>query len=256
MRERLARDFERFARALPADFSAYVRERYRIDLGARYLGFPLPHPIGKGSGQLSLNLDQLEADRAAGLAFVVLKTVIAEDPSGERTMGAWAIHETRMKVEPIRSPSGRSGWTVTWKGRGWDRPFEDYLALVRAAGELTRAGFPAIPSAKFHLPLLDEPFRSAEYHHTTAARISPGTSASQRSTRLRSSASGSPARVGEKSFSSASAGSPHARANAAVVWWYSALRKGSSSSGRWNLADGIAGNPARVSSPAARTKAR
>ena len=169
MRERLARDFERFARALPADFSAYVRERYRIDLGARYLGFPLPHPIGKGSGQLSLNLEQLEVDRAAGLAFVVLKTVIAEDPSGERSMGAWAIHETRMKVEPVRSPSGRSGWTVTWKGRGWDRPFEDYLALVRAAGELTRAGFPAIPSAKFHLPLLDEPFRSAEYRHTTAA---------------------------------------------------------------------------------------
>ena len=28
----------------------------------------------------------------------------------------------------------RDGWTVTWKGRGWDRSFEDYLDLVRAAG--------------------------------------------------------------------------------------------------------------------------
>ena len=204
MRERLARDFERFARALPADFPADVRERYRIDLGARYLGFPLPHPIGKGSGQLSLNLDQLEADRAAGLAFVVLKTVIAEDPSGERTMGAWAIHETRMKVEPVRSPSGRSGWTVTWKGRGWDRPFEDYLALVRAAGELTRAGFPAIPSAKFHLPLLDEPFRSAEYRHTTAALAR---------------AWGEPALALEKDFSPTLAGDPLADERGRVLRW-------------------------------------
>ena len=33
-----------------------------FDLGARYLGHPLPHPIGKGSGQLSLKPEQLEAD--------------------------------------------------------------------------------------------------------------------------------------------------------------------------------------------------
>jgi len=204
VRERLAGDFERFARAFPADFPEYVRERYRIDLRARYLGLSLPHPIGKGSGQLSLNLDQLETDRAAGLAFVVLKTVIAEDPSGQRTMGAWAIHETKMKVEPIRSPSGRSGWTVTWKGRGWDRSFDDYLALVRAAGELTRAGFPAIPSAKFHLPLLDEPFRSAEYRHTTVALAR---------------AWGEPALALEKDFSPTLAGDPLADERDRVLRW-------------------------------------
>jgi hypothetical protein len=202
--EPLARDFERFGRALPADFPAYVRERYRIDLSARYLGVPLPHPIGKGSGQLSLNLDQLETDRAAGLAFAVLKTVIAEDPSGARTMGAWAIHETRMKVEPIRSPSGRSGWTVTWKGRGWDRPFEDYLALVRGAGELTRSGFLAIPSAKFHLPLLDQPFRAAEYRHTTTALAR---------------AWGEPVLALEKDFSPTLAGDPLADERARVLRW-------------------------------------
>ena len=83
-------------------------------------------------------------------------------------MGAWAIHETRMKVEHRMSESGQEGWTVTWKGRGWDRSFEDYLGLVRAAADLTRAGdLVAVPSVKYHLPMLDEPFRSGEYEHTT-----------------------------------------------------------------------------------------
>ena len=168
MHARLTRDFERFGRGLPPDAAAYVRETYAIDLTARYLGYSIPHPIGKGSGQLSLNVDQLETDRAAGLAFVVLKTVIAEDPAGERTMGAWAIHETKMRVEPRRSAGGRDAWTVTWKGRGWDRSFEDYLALVRAASDLTRSGaMLAVPSVKYHLPTLDEPFRESEYRHTT-----------------------------------------------------------------------------------------
>jgi hypothetical protein len=167
MRERLAADFERFGRAMPRDPAAHVRETYGIDLTARYLGFDLPHPIGKGSGQLSLNEDQLDTDREAGLAFVVLKTVIAEDEAGARSMGAWAIHETRMKVER-RGSDGRSGWTVTWKGRGWDRPFEDYLGLVRMGGDLTRAGaLVAVPSVKYHLPRLGEAFRSGEYRYTT-----------------------------------------------------------------------------------------
>ncbi|MBA2457661.1 MAG: hypothetical protein H0V43_01750 [Gemmatimonadales bacterium] len=170
MRAQLERDFERFGRDLPRDFAGYVRERYRIDLSARYLGFSLPHPVGKGSGQLSLKQDQLEADRDAGLAFVVLKTVIAEDSAGERSMGAWAIHETRMKVERQPSAGGRDGWTVTWKGRGWDRPFEEYLALVRSAADLTHSGsLVAVPSVKYHLPALGEPFREAEYAHTTEA---------------------------------------------------------------------------------------
>jgi hypothetical protein len=169
MRARLAGDFERFGRDMPRNAAEYIRDAYRIDLRSRYLGYSIPHPIGKGSGQLSLNVDQLETDRAAGLAFVVLKTVIAEDAAGERSMGAWAIHETRMQVEPRVSAEGRRGWTVTWKGRGWDRSFEDYLALVRTAADLTRSGaLVAVPSVKYHLPRIDEPFRTAEYAHTTA----------------------------------------------------------------------------------------
>jgi hypothetical protein len=172
MRERLAADFERFGRAMPSDPAAHVRETYGIDLSARYLGFALPHPVGKGSGQLSLNADQLATDREAGLAFVVLKTVIAQDESGARSMNAWAIHETRMTVEHRAAADGRDGWTVTWKGRGWDRPFDDYLALVRTAGDLTRdRALLAVPSVKYHLPHLDEPFRSAEYRYTTGRLV-------------------------------------------------------------------------------------
>src|SRR5882672_11591398 len=161
----LARDFERFKGELPRDFPAHVREVYGIDLTARYLGETIPHPIGKGSGQLSLNESQLALDADAGLAFAVLKTVIAQDAAGAQSMAAWAIHETKMKVE-----RRGAGWTVTWKGRGWDRSFDEYLALVRAGRDLTHDGrLVVVPSVKYHLPRLDEAFNEAEYEFTTRA---------------------------------------------------------------------------------------
>src|SRR5882762_1562724 len=164
-RDSLTRDFERFKRALPRDFPAHVRDTYRINLTARYLGETLPHPVGKGSGQLSLNASQLETDADAGLALAVLKTVIAQDAAGAQSMAAWAIHETKMKVE-----RRGGGWTVTWKGRGWDRSFDEYLALARTAWDFTRAGLLlTVPSVKYHLPRLNEPFRGAEYAVTTHA---------------------------------------------------------------------------------------
>jgi len=164
----LERDFERFKREFPPDIAGHVRDAYGIDLSARYLGVPLPHPIGKGSGQLSLNAGQLEEDAAAGLAFVVLKTVIAEDAAGTQSMSAWAIHETKMKVEHREAADGRQGWTVTWKGRGWDRTLAEYMTLVRAGRALhASTGMPAIPSVKYHLPKLAEPFHEAEYQFTT-----------------------------------------------------------------------------------------
>ncbi|HSD33098.1 MAG TPA: hypothetical protein VLB49_14360 [Gemmatimonadales bacterium] len=170
MRALLAADFERFRDELPGDFPDHVREAYKIDLTARYLGKTLPHPIGKGSGQLSLNERQLEEDAAAGLAFVVLKTLIAQDAAGVRSMAAWAVHETKMKVERRVVGGVDRGWTVTWKGRGWDRSLEDYLALVRAGRDLTRAGaLLVLPSVKYHLPRLGVPFVESEYRFTTAA---------------------------------------------------------------------------------------
>lgn len=167
-RAALERDFERFKRGLPRDFANHVRDTYGVNLTARYLGLPVPHPVGKGSGQLSLNVGQLEADAQAGLAFSVLKTVIAENPSGARSMAAWAIHESRMTVERRTAASGQSGWTVTWKGRGWDRTLDDYAGLVRAGRDMTRDGvLLVVPSVKYHLPGPDEPFNDAEYRHTT-----------------------------------------------------------------------------------------
>jgi len=87
-------------------------------------------------------------------------------------MAAWAIHETRMAVERRRASDGRDGWTVTWKGRGWDRSFEEYLALLRAGRDLARAGaLLCVPSVQYHLPRLGEPFREEEYHWTTGRLV-------------------------------------------------------------------------------------
>jgi hypothetical protein len=202
---KLEADFERFKRGLPPDFAAHVRAAYRVDLTGRYAGEPLPHPIGKGSGQLSLNAGQLEEDAAAGLAFVVLKTVIAEDEVGARAMAAWAIHETRMRVERRAASDGRPGWTVTWKGRGWDRTLDEYLALVRAGRDVTRAGGPlVVPSVKYHLPRLDEPFRDGEYRHTTG-RLAE--------------AWGTPPLLVEKDFSPTLAGDALADDRAQILRW-------------------------------------
>ena len=201
----LERDFERFKREVPRDFPAHVRETYGVDLAARYLDAPLPHPIGKGSGQLSLNERQLQEDAAAGLAFVVLKTVIAQDEGGARSMAAWAIHETKMTVERRGAADGRSGWTVTWKGRGWDRSLEDYLGLVRAGRDVTRGGGPlVVPSVKYHLPRLAEPFRDAEYRYTTAQLAA---------------AWGEPPLLLEKDFSPTLAGDTLARDRAQILRW-------------------------------------
>lgn len=200
MRAQLAADFERFKRALPRDFPAHVRERYGIDLTARYLGETIPHPIGKGSGQLSLNEGQLGTDADAGLAFAVLKTVIAQDAAGVRSMAAWAVPETKMKVE-----RRGKGWTVTWRGRGWDRSFDEYLALVRAGRDLTRGGhLLVVPSVKYHLPRLDEPFKDAEYAFTTRALAA---------------AWGEPFLLLEKDFSPTLAGDPLAGEQAQILRW-------------------------------------
>ena len=200
MRARLATDFERFKRELPRDFPTHVREIYGIDLTARYLGQTIPHPIGKGSGQLSLNEAQIESDAEAGLAFAVLKTAIAQDSAGAQSMAAWAIHETKMKVE-----RRGEGWTVTWKGRGWDRSFDEYLALVRAAGDVTRAGLLlVVPSVKYHLPRLDEPFKEGEYAFTTRALAT---------------AWGEPLLLLEKDFSPTLAGDALAGEQAQILRW-------------------------------------
>ncbi len=210
LRARLAADFERFKQGLPADVPAFVREVYGVDLAGDYAGRPIRLPFGKASGQLSMTPDQVATDVAAGLGFVVLKTVIGEDRDGRRTMEPWAVRASAMKVEPIVSRSGRQGWTVTWKGRGWDRSFAEYLELYRAALELgAAAGVPVAASIKCHLPPPGEPFHEPEYAHTLG----------------RLSALGGPAMIVEKDFSPTLAGDARAASLEAIDRWIAEVPK-------------------------------
>lgn len=165
---RLAQLIDRTEANPPRNLADVIRDELQLDLSTRYAGQGVAHPFGKASGQLSCKLSQVEDDLEAGIAFVVLKTVIAEDAGGSRTMGAWATSETRMRVERRRSVSGRDGWTVTWAGRGWDGSLADYLDFARESMALgVQARVPIVPSAKFHLPSGGGDYGVAEYQHTT-----------------------------------------------------------------------------------------
>jgi len=204
LRSRLAADFDRFKAGLPADVPAAVRETYGVDLTGEYAGRGIRVPFGKASGQLSMTVDAVAEDVAAGLGFVVLKTVIGEDDAGRRTMEPWAVRASAMKVEAIVSRAGRNGWTVTWKGRGWDKPFDDYLKLYRgalAAGGAARV--PVAASIKCHLPAVGEPFAEPEYAHTLG----------------RLAAIGGKEMIVEKDFSPTLAGDARAASLEAVERW-------------------------------------
>lgn len=159
----------------PAQIRTYVLERYGVDLGSEFMGQPVAHPFGKASGQLSLATHQVEEDGAAGLAFVVLKTVIAQDEAGSQGMQEWAIPEARMLLEPIASRvpqgapgTGRLGWTITWKGRGWSGSLESYLTFVKESLAIGRQhGMAVVPSCLFYLPGPGESdWHESEYRYT------------------------------------------------------------------------------------------
>jgi hypothetical protein len=204
---RVQDDFERFAHdGLPRSLEPYLLEEYRLDVASTYAGLAIRNPWGKASGQLSMTRAQVEEDIAAGLGFVVLKTVIAEDAAGERTMAAWAIPEARMVVEPIPGQSGEVGWTVTWKGRGWWQSLDAYLELVRQATACGReAGTLIVPSCKYHLPAPGETaWRNSEYAHTTQRLCA---------------ASGLDPMPLEKDFSPTLAGSERSQQQAQILHW-------------------------------------
>lgn len=170
----LERDSERFAETgLPDDLAGYVAEKYGIDLSGSYGGSPIRCVFGKASGQLSLQLSQVQGDIAGGLGYVILKTVIAQDEGGGQSMAEWAIPETRMLVERITDRDGDDGWTVTWKGRGWYGTFDQYLAFFREALEAARGtGVLIVPSCKYHLPSREgEEWQVGEYAYTTSRLV-------------------------------------------------------------------------------------
>jgi dihydroorotate dehydrogenase len=208
-------DHDRFAReGLPGDLDAYLLASYNLDMAASYAGISLRNPWGKASGQLTLNLAQLEEAAEARLGFAVLKTVIAQDASGRQSMAAWAVKESRMVAEPIVSPGTKAeGWTITWRGRGWWQSFADYLGLVRAGVALgQRRGMPVFPSVKYHLPgEAETEWRVSEYVETTEALLAA----------WRQGGGGSPL-ILEKDFSPTLAGSDLAVQRPIVLSW---LRK-------------------------------
>jgi len=205
-------DHDRFAReGLPADLDRYLREAYLLDMTASYAGIPLRNPWGKASGQLSLNRAQVEEGALAGLGLVVLKTVIAQDQEGRQTMSAWAVKETQMVAEPITSVlTGTTGWTITWKGRGWWQSFEEYLDLVRQGVSLGRGhNMLVVPSVKYHLPAPGETqWQTDEYVLTTRALVAA----------FQAGGGGAVVPI-EKDFSPTLAGSDRAGQRAMVLEW-------------------------------------
>ena len=215
VRQRVQRDYERFAKSgLPTSLEQYLLDEYDLDVTAEYAGFPIKNPWGKASGQLSMTARQVEEDVAAGLGFVVLKTVIAQDEQGGQSMAAWAIPEARMVAEPIVGQSGEAGWTITWKGRGWWQPFEAYLQLIRDARRIADStGTLIVPSCKYHLPSPNEPeWRVGEYDFTTAKMLEA----------WQPDASPMPL---EKDFSPTLAGSDRAAAQAKILEWLRVVPK-------------------------------
>jgi dihydroorotate dehydrogenase len=209
---RIHRDLDRFAtQGLPDDLDDYLREAYGLDVAASYAGLPIRNPWGKASGQLSLNRAQIEEAADARLGLVVLKTVIAQDAQGRQSMSAWAIKESQMVAEPITSPlTGATGWTVTWKGRGWWQSFTDYLDLVRGGCALGRdRNLLVVPSVKYHLPAPGETvWRQEEYLETTRALLA-----------AYESRDGQGPMPLEKDFSPTLAGSDRASQRAIVIEW-------------------------------------
>jgi len=169
VRSKIAADYLRFRDGLPRSLEDYVLDSYGIDLSSRFGGLPVKNPFGKASGQLSLNVSQVRRDAEDGLGFVVLKTIIAQDSSGAQSMSEWATHETRMLSERIKGADGTSGWTVTWKGRGWYDTFEKYLEFFGDALEVGLSkDMAVVPSCKYHLPGAAElEWKTGEYEYTT-----------------------------------------------------------------------------------------
>ncbi|HET7213802.1 MAG TPA: hypothetical protein VFL79_09440 [Terriglobia bacterium] len=171
----LQKDFDKFRDGLPRPIESRVLSAYGIDLTSEYGGLPVKNPFGKASGQLSLATHQVEKDSSAGLGFVILKTVIAQDSHGGQSMWEWAIPETRMTVERIRGRGGQEGWTVTWKGRGWYNTLEAYRDFFAQALEIgAGSGMLIVPSVKYHLPTPEEDFwKEDEYIFTTNLLLEP-----------------------------------------------------------------------------------
>jgi dihydroorotate dehydrogenase len=209
--EKIQKDYLRFAEeGMPDNVEDYILKEYKIDISSRYGELTIKNPFGIASGQLSTNLSQINSSIEQGIGFIVLKTVISQDEAGNSSMDAWKINEPKMVVEEILSNKGEKGYTVTWKGRGWHKSFDDYLEFMNQslkAGE--SKGVQVIPSCKFNLPSSkEEEFNEAEYAYTLEKLMKVWTD-----------------NIGEypmhleKDFSPTLAGSDLSKKKETILWW-------------------------------------
>jgi hypothetical protein len=143
--EALHGDFA-FADPMPSDdLNHAVRRKYGVDLSGSYAGIITGHPFGKASGQLSLSEKHVASDRQNGLSFTVLKSAVGVTEDGEVGIDEWRRSAPKMVTERRVAGDGREGWTVTWKGRGWDRSYQAYVELYEKSLR-GNPGYVVIPS--------------------------------------------------------------------------------------------------------------
>ena len=206
----IERDYLRFCNdGLPKEIEGYIEQQYGVDVSSRYGGLPIKIPFGLASGQLSTGFAQVKNAIQSGIGFVVMKTVLSQDQFGNSTMQAWKVDAPHMKVEKIASRSGREGYTVTWKGRGWHKSFGEYLRFMRQSLSLSKdTGVPVIPSCKFNLPADEKNgFQDDEYRYTLARLAEVWRESYTGDMYL------------EKDFSPTLAGSDLAEQKDTILWW-------------------------------------
>ena len=111
-------------RACPRISRIISGESYGLDMTASYAGTTIRNPWGKASGQLSLNASQIEEAADAGLGFVVLKTVIAQDAAGPAVdvgLGDQGIADGRRADHQPDRPARRAGRSPGRGGGGGSR---------------------------------------------------------------------------------------------------------------------------------------
>lgn len=204
-------DYKRFSEeGLCKDIESYILERYSIDISSSYADRKIRNPFGIASGQLSCNINQVKNSIDSGIGFIVLKTVISEDPCGNSMMEQWKVEAPKMVVERIKSTRGEEGYTVTWKGRGWTKSFKEYLEFMEEALAYGKEkNVVVIPSCKFNLPKdLEEEFNIEEYKYTLKELL-----------RSWENVMGKEKLILEKDFSPTLAGSDISKSKNSIIRW-------------------------------------
>jgi len=160
---RLGHDMDRLGPQTATDLSDYISQNYKIDLSCSYAGIEIPHPFGKGAGQLSMSPDHVRSDFENGLAFTVMKSAVGITEDGDVGIDAWEKSAPKMVVEKRRAMDGRDGWTVTWKGRGWDRGFDAYEQFYKSVIGEHGSGYFVVPSLMVDVTNLDRAIEQVKH---------------------------------------------------------------------------------------------